>query len=68
MTDPNSPQVQPEVGERVNASARGAPVVQVREVVECPQLYEVWQHKHAEWPATSNPLLQSLMSSPLVQV
>ena len=53
-----------QAGERVNASRRGAPVVQVREVVERPQLYEVWQHEHAEWPTTSNP--RPHISRPLV--
>jgi len=43
-----------QAGERVNASRRGPPVVQVREVVERPQLYEVWQHEHSEWPTTSH--------------
>ena len=42
-----------EAGERVNALRRGVPVVQVKEGIERPQLYEVWQHEHAEWPATS---------------
>jgi hypothetical protein len=44
------------VGERVNALRRGAPVVQVKEVVERPQIYEVWQQDQVEWPATSTPV------------
>jgi hypothetical protein len=47
-----------EVGQRVNAQRRDARVVQVgvKEMVECPQFYEVWQHEQAEWPATSTPV------------
>jgi len=48
-----------EVGERVNALRRGAPVVQVQEVAERPQFYEVWQHEQAEWPTTSSPFTRT---------
>ena len=45
-----------EVGRRVDALRREARVAQVKEVVECPQFYEVWQHEQATCPITSNPV------------
>ena len=39
-----------------NALRTGAPVIQDKEVVERPQLYEVWQNEHAEWPVISDPV------------
>jgi hypothetical protein len=40
-----------DVGQRVNAPGREAPIVQDR--VERPQLYEVWQHDDVVSPAPS---------------
>ena len=42
-----------EVGERVNASRRGAPFIQVK---GRPQLYDVWQNEHAGSPAIFDPV------------
>ena len=36
---------------------REARAAQVKEVVECPQFYEVWQHEQAECLVTSNPVM-----------
>ena len=49
-----------EVGERVNTLRRQASIIQVKAVVERPQLYEVWRNEHAEWPAISDPVTRVL--------